>query len=69
MSFIFIPLVASIFIALLFLPLMRWFTKKKNPNSLSIFIVLLIFVGIFKIGGELIKLASREILATEVVFC
>ena len=62
LSFIFIPLIASMFIALLFLPLMRWFNRRKVPKYLSIFVVLLIFGGLFKIGGELIKLSSREIL-------
>ncbi|MEX1383638.1 AI-2E family transporter [Lutibacter sp.] len=68
MSFIFIPLIFSMFIALLFLPLMRWLAKRKIHNFISIFIVLLIFVGIFKIGGELIKITSREILATDSLF-
>ena len=62
LSFIFIPLIASMFIALLFLPLMRWFNRRKVPKYLSIFVVLLIFGILFKIGGELIKLSSREIL-------
>lgn len=62
LSFIFIPLIASMFIALLFLPLMRWFGRRKVPKFLSIFVVLLIFAILFKIGGELIKLSSREIL-------
>jgi predicted PurR-regulated permease PerM len=65
LSFIFIPLIASMFIALLFLPLMRWFNRRKVPKYLSIFVVLLIFVGLFKIGGELIKLSSREILSAD----
>jgi AI-2 transport protein TqsA len=56
------------FIALLFLPLMRWLAKRKIHNFISIFIVLLIFVGIFKIGGELLKIISREILATDSLF-
>ena len=68
MSFIFIPLIFSMFIALLFLPLMRWLAKRKIHNFISIFIVLIIFVGIFKIGGELIKLTSKEILATDSQF-
>ena len=68
LSFIFVPLVASMFIALLFLPLMRWFNRRKVPKFISVFVVILIFAAIFKIGGELIKLSSREILATETVF-
>lgn len=68
LSFIFIPLVASMFIALLFLPLMRWFNKRKVPKFISIFVVILIFAALFKIGGELVKLSSREILATDTLF-
>ena len=65
LSFIFIPLIASMFIALVFLPLMRWFNKRRVPKFLSIFVVLLIFGVLFKIGGELIKISSKEILATD----
>jgi len=68
LSFIFIPLIASMFIALLFLPLMRWFNRRKVPKYLSIFVVLLIFTALFKIGGGLIKLSSREILAADSQF-
>lgn len=68
LSFIFVPLVASMFIALLFLPLMRWFNRRKVPKFIGIFVVILIFAAIFKIGGELVKLSSREILATDALF-
>jgi len=68
LSFILIPLVSSLFIALLFLPLMRWLTKRKAPNFLSIIIVLFIFIATFLIGGELIKLASKEIMQTQDAF-
>lgn len=65
LSFIFIPLIMSMFIALLFLPLMRWLGKKKVPKAISIVIVVLIMAGGLKIGGELIKLSSQEIMATQ----
>ncbi|SNR39683.1 AI-2E family transporter [Lutibacter flavus] len=68
LSFILIPLVSSLFIALLFLPLMRWLTKRKIPNFISIIIILLIFIGAFLIGGEIIKLASKEIVQTQDAF-
>ncbi len=68
LSFIFIPLILSMFIALLFLPLMRWLNKKKVSNPISIFIVIIIIVGVFKIGIELIQLSSKEILSTSGVF-
>lgn len=68
LSFIFIPLTMSMFIALLFLPLMRWLKKRNVPKFLSIVLVILIFAGIFKIGGELIKISSAEIRATDSMF-
>ncbi|WP_452602212.1 AI-2E family transporter [Pontimicrobium sp. MEBiC06410] len=68
LSFIFIPLVFSMFIALLFLPLMRFLGKKKVPKKVSIVIVVLIILGGLKIGGELVKISSRQILATESTF-
>ena len=63
LSFIFIPLTLSMFIALLFLPLMRWLKKKKVPKPIGITIVIGIILGILKTGGFLIKLTSNEILA------
>lgn len=63
LSFIFIPLIFSMFIALLFLPLMRWLGRRKIPKFLSIIVVLLLVAGGLKIGIELIQLSSKEILA------
>lgn len=68
LSFIFIPLVFSMFIALLFLPLMRWLTKRKVPKPISILMIILIIAGIFKIGGELIHLSINEILSADNAF-
>jgi len=68
LSFIFIPLILAMFIALLFLPFMRWLSKKRVPKWLSVFIVILIMIGAIKIGGELIKLSSKEILSSDVAF-
>jgi len=65
LSFIFVPLVMAMFISLLFLPIMRWFAKKGVPKALSILMVILIITGVFKIGGELIKLSSQEILSAD----
>ncbi|MEM9679584.1 MAG: AI-2E family transporter [Bacteroidota bacterium] len=68
LSFIFIPLIFSMFIALLFLPLMRWLGQRKVPKYVSIIIVLLlVFIGL-KLGVELIQLSSKEILATKSEF-
>ncbi|MEL7148308.1 MAG: AI-2E family transporter [Bacteroidota bacterium] len=68
LSFIFIPLVAAMFIALLFLPLMRWLKRKGVPKPLSILIVVLIMIAFGKLTGVLIQLSSREILATNDTF-
>ena len=65
LSFIFVPLVLAMFISLLFLPIMRWLSKKHVPKSLSIVIVIMILAGVFKVGGELIKLSSQEILSAD----
>lgn len=68
LSFIFIPLIFSMFIALLFLPLMRWLNKKGVSKSISIFIVALIILVVLKIGGELIQLSSQELLSADNLF-
>lgn len=65
LSFIFIPLIFSMFIALLFLPLMRWLTKKGVPKAINIMIVIFIIIGVLKIGGELIQLSSNEIISAD----
>lgn len=68
LSFIFIPLFMAMFIALLFLPLMRWLAKKSTPKIISLFIIITILVGILKIGGELIELSINEILSADTEF-
>lgn len=65
LSFIFIPLVFSMFIALLFLPLMRWLGKYKVPKFVSIIIIVLLISGGLKIGIELIQLSSKQIMASD----
>jgi hypothetical protein len=45
LSFIFIPLIFSMFIALLFLPLMRILGRRRVPKVISIVIVLLLVIG------------------------
>ena len=65
LSFIFIPLVFSMFIALLFWPLIRWLRKKKVSKTISLLIVVVIIAIFFKLLGEVIHLSSKEILASE----
>jgi len=68
LSFIFIPLLSSMFIALLFLPLTRWFKKKGLPKALSITTVVMIILVFFKLTGELIHISSQQILASDSSF-
>lgn len=65
LSFIFIPLVFSMFIALLFLPILRNLRRRKVPKYLSIVLVLLLIVSGVWMGIELIKLSSKEILTSD----
>lgn len=68
LSFIFIPLISSMFIALLFLPLMRWLGRRNVPRLVSIIIVVaLIVVGVL-IGVELVQISSKQILSNNTGF-
>jgi predicted PurR-regulated permease PerM len=68
MSFIFVPLILSMFIALLFLPLMRWFKKIKIPKHISVIFVVVIIAGTIIGLGELIQLSTKEIISNKEVF-
>lgn len=68
LSFIFIPLVFSMFIALLFLPLMRWLGKRGVPRFVSIGIVILIILLGMGLTAELIHLSSKQMLASDSTF-
>lgn len=61
MSFIFIPLVFSMFISLLFLPMMRKLKKMGVRKTFSISIVAAVMVFIIFIGVQVIKLSSQQI--------
>ncbi|MDP4666369.1 MAG: AI-2E family transporter [Flavobacteriaceae bacterium] len=63
LSFIFIPLFFSMFIALLFLPLMRWLGRKKVPQAVALVTVVGIIVGFLFLGGQLVKISINEILS------
>ena len=65
LSFIFIPLVLSMFIALLFLPLMRCLKKIKISKKISILLVITIIVGLFIGFSELIQLSAKEIITNK----
>ncbi|MGS2727800.1 AI-2E family transporter [Psychroserpens sp. BH13MA-6] len=65
LSFIFIPLISSMFIALLFLPLMRWLGRRNVPRLISIIIVIALIVMGVLIGIELVQLSSKQILSNQ----
>lgn len=68
LSFICVPLAFSMFIALMFLPLMRFLKRKGVHKSISILIVILIiFLGV-KLGGELVKLSGQQIIENNAAF-
>ncbi|WP_228852033.1 AI-2E family transporter [Aegicerativicinus sediminis] len=62
LKFIFIPLVFSMFIALLFLPIMRFLMKRGVPRIIGIISVIIIIVGVLSGTYELIKISSKELL-------
>lgn len=68
LSFIFIPLFGSMFIALLFLPLMRWLEKRGMPKLGSLIVAISLLVGVIFIGSVLIQISSREIMQSDEVF-
>ena len=68
LSFIFIPLVFSMFIALMFLPLMRWLGKRRIPKPIGIFLVILLIAAGLKICAELVQISSQEILNSNTGF-
>lgn len=61
LKIIFIPLVFALFGALLFMPLMRWLSKKGIHNIFGILIVMAIIVGGLKISYEVISLSGKEL--------
>ncbi|MBT8325336.1 MAG: AI-2E family transporter [Winogradskyella sp.] len=68
LSFIFIPLILSMFIALLFLPLMRELGRRNIPKFISIVVILITVSAIVYGGIELIKLSSKQILESDTEF-
>ncbi|WKK82009.2 AI-2E family transporter [Marivirga arenosa] len=61
LSFIFIPLMFAIFIALLFTPMMRWMKKRKVPQIIALGTVVLIltFTGFSTI--KIVQMSGKQI--------
>ena len=62
MSFIFIPLILSMFISVLFLPMVRWLQKKKIPKVMRILLVILTVVVSFWLIVKLMVLSSTQVI-------
>ncbi|MDX1651403.1 MAG: AI-2E family transporter [Brumimicrobium sp.] len=61
LSIIFIPFVFALFGALVFMPLMRWFARKKIPNIVGLITVILIIGIVGKGAYEVVQLSGKEI--------
>ena len=68
LSFIFVPLLSSMFVALLFLPLMRWLRNKGLNKLLSIVVVISLIAALLSCAIFLLRLSSREILESKDLF-
>ncbi len=63
LSFIFTPLIFSFFIALLFIPLLRWFHKKGLNKILALLTILLIIGSVMFASIMVIDLTGKEIIS------
>lgn len=62
LGFIFAPLMFAFFIALLFMPSMRWLLRKKVPRILAIILVMLVVGLILTASGAIISLSGKQII-------
>lgn len=65
LSFIFIPLTFAMFLALMFVPFMRWINRKNIPKFVGILFVIIIIFTVLKVGGLVIKLSINEIVSAQ----
>lgn len=65
LSFIFIPLLSSMFIALLFVPMMRKMKKKGIPHWINVATSILLILVIGSLVFFVLNLSSKEILSTK----
>ena len=68
LKFIFVPLFFAMFIALLFVPFIRWLEKRKLPKPINLSAVIGIIVAGFFLGGRLISISTRELLSADNAF-
>lgn len=68
LSFIFIPLAFGLFGALLFSPLMRWFTSKRLPRLFGLIFIVLVISVIARGAYEVVYLATEELESVDAGF-
>jgi len=62
LTFIFVPFMFAVFIALVFMPAMRWFYKHNWPKPLAI-ISIILFIGLGLFGAiKMVQLSGREVI-------
>lgn len=66
LSFIFVPLVGALFLALLFMPLMRWLYRHKVNKYISVAVAVLLVALLLKGGWELVRLSGKEIIEQKI---
>lgn len=61
LSIIFIPLTFGLFAALVFSPMMRWFSRKGVPNIIGVIVALLIVSIGIKGAYEMVQITGKEL--------
>jgi AI-2 transport protein TqsA len=69
LHFIFVPLVGALFLALLFMPMMRWLYRHHVNKYISVAIAVVLVAIMLKVGWEVIRISGQEIMQqkTEVI--
>ena len=62
LSFIFVPLAFACFFSIMFLPFMRWATRKKLPKYFSLIIVMVMIAIALACSFKVLELSGSEIL-------
>lgn len=68
MDTIFIPLTFGLFFALLFTPILRWFTSKKIPKAIGLFIVFMMMTAVILSTYKVIEMTSSELMQIDDAF-
>ena len=62
LSFIFVPLAFACFFSIMFLPFMRWATKRRLPKYFSLIIVMVMIAVVLVGSFKILQLSGSEIL-------